>query len=239
VHPVSTFIKLPFMPQLHHFRLSPYCRKIRILAGELDETLTLTDAQPWARDPAFLALNPAATTPVLELDGETASGAGICPSSAIAEYLIETAENGQRVLGNTAEERAECRRLTAWFDERFGAEVSDLMVAEKVLKRLMRGGSPDVVSIRMARHNIRIHLNYVTFLTERRNWLAGRDFTLADMAAAAHFSVMDYLDEVPWNKHPDARDWYQRVKSRPSFRSLLADRMGGFQPPAHYDDLDF
>lgn len=233
------------MAVLHHFRLSPYCRKIRLLAGELGQPLSFVDAQPWNREPAFLALNPAATTPVLEMTeddvqaaGQTA-GPGICPSSAIAEYLVETADGGERLMGTTALERAECRRLACWFDERFGAEVSDLMVAEKVLKRLMRGGSPDVVSIRMARHNIRIHLDYVAFLTQRRNWLAGRDFSLADIAAAAHFSVMDYLDEVPWNKHPDARDWYQRVKSRPSFRPLLSDRLGGIQPPAHYDDLDF
>ena len=79
----------------------------------------------------------------------------------------------------------------------------------------------------------------IAWLTERRNWLAGDDFSLADIAAASHISCLDYLGDIPWADHPGAHDWYARVKSRPSFRPLLADHIPGLPPPKHYADLDF
>jgi glutathione S-transferase len=44
---------------------------------------------------------------------------------------------------------------------------------------------------------------------------------------------------VPWHRHPEAKDWYARIKSRPSFRVLLGDVMPGVTPPKAYADLDF
>ena len=63
--------------------------------------------------------------------------------------------------------------------------------------------------------------------------------SLADLAAAAHLSVADYLGEVPWNEDEAAKNWYARVKSRPAFRPMLADMLAGVPPAASYADLDF
>ena len=93
--------------------------------------------------------------------------------------------------------------------------------------------------MRAATQNILTHLDYIGHLAERRNWLAGELFSLADIAAAAHLSAVDYVGGVPWDHNQEARTWYARVKSRPSFRSLLADHLPGLPPPAHYADLDF
>ncbi|HET6222763.1 MAG TPA: glutathione S-transferase family protein, partial [Dongiaceae bacterium] len=98
---------------------------------------------------------------------------------------------------------------------------------------------PDSQAIRAGNANIHYHLDYIAWLADRRNWLAGDDFSLADIAAAAHLSALDYIGDVPWERHADAKDWYVRVKSRPSFRALLADALPGITPPAHYADLDF
>ena len=62
---------------------------------------------------------------------------------------------------------------------------------------------------------------------------------LGDLAVAAHLSALDYFGEVPWSEFPAAAEWYVRMKSRPSFRSLLADRVPGQPPVAHYAELDF
>ena len=94
-------------------------------------------------------------------------------------------------------------------------------------------------AIRAGKANIRIHLDYISWLGDRRNWLAGDDFSLADIAAAAQISAIDYLGDVAWEQHREAAEWYARVKSRPSFRQILADTWPGTQPPAHYADLDF
>ena len=72
-----------------------------------------------------------------------------------------------------------------------------------------------------------------------RDWLAGRRLSLADYAAAAHLSVIDYFGDVPWRDFPAVKTWYMKLKSRPCFRPLLADRWPGLAPAPHYDDLDF
>jgi glutathione S-transferase len=63
--------------------------------------------------------------------------------------------------------------------------------------------------------------------------------SLADVAAAAHLSCIDYIGDVPWEAYELAKNWYARIKSRPSFRSILADHIAGMPPPKHYADLDF
>ena len=100
-------------------------------------------------------------------------------------------------------------------------------------------GAPDLGAMRLGREALRTHLAYVEKLLAERDWLAGRRLTLADFAAAAHISVLDYFGDIPWREIPAAKTWYMKLKSRPCFRPLLADRWPGLAPAAHYDDLDF
>jgi glutathione S-transferase len=139
--------------------------------------------------------------------------------------------------------RAEVRRLMAWFNVKFFNEVSNWLVTEKIYKRFMTtsqgGGAPDMEAIRAARSNVRYHLHYIGHLIGARNWLAGDELSFADLAAAAHLSCIDYLGDVPWAENETAKNWYARMKSRPSFRPLLADRMRGMTPVEAYANLDF
>jgi glutathione S-transferase len=185
-------------------------------------------------------LTPPADLPVL-FDGAGAVLSGVHP---ISEYLEETiAPQTTSLLGHTPPERAEARRLAAWFDQHFYNEVSGPLLTEKVVRRFLPkesgGGSPDMVRVRAALSHIRDHLAVIGHLAEERNWLAGRHLSSADLAAAAHLSVVDYLGDVPWHDNEPARQWYQRIKSRPSFRALLADYIRGLAPPRQYADLDF
>jgi glutathione S-transferase len=135
------------------------------------------------------------------------------------------------------------RRLASWFNDKFHSEVSGPLVTERVFKRHMTkeqgGGPPDTEALRAARNNIRYHLAYIGWLVRTRDWLAGEQLTLADLAAAAHLSVADYLGEVPWTEDDIAKHWYARVKSRPSFRPLLTETLAGVPPSKTYADLDF
>src|SRR5687767_5640398 len=101
------------------------------------------------------------------------------------------------------------------------------------------GGPPDTAAMRTARANIRYHMAYISWLVTSRHWLAGDRMTYADLAAAAHLSVVDYLGDVPWNENEAAKHWYARVKSRPAFRPLLAETEPGVPAAASYADLDF
>jgi glutathione S-transferase len=220
--------------RLFHLPISPFGRKLRLALFEKELLADIEALEPWAMDGDLTAKNPAQTLPILEVDGDVF----ISPSSAICEFL-EEAENAAPLWPAKPLDRAEARRLTAWFDEKFHREVTELILYEKVHKRLKRTGHPDMGRIRAGLHNIRIHLDYISYLADRRRWLAGDGLTYADLAAAGHLSAIDYCGDVPWEDYPAAKDWYMRMKSRPSFRSLLTDRVPGMPPVKHYDDLDF
>ena len=230
------------MAILHHHPLCPHSRFVRLAMAEMGMEPDFAEVRPWERRPEYLELNPAGTTPTLVEEGGLAvPGAGV-----IAEYLDETrglALRPRRLLPEGPAERVEVRRLLDWFLVKFHEEVTAYLLHEKVAKRFLPaaqgGGSPDMNAIRAARSNVRYHLKYVGYLMGTRKWLAGDDLTYADLAAAAHLSCVDYLGDVPWDEDETARDWYARVKSRPSFRALLADTIPAVAPAPHYADLDF
>jgi glutathione S-transferase len=219
---------------LYHLWLSPFSRKVRVALKEKGLDVELKVEKVWERRPEFLSMNAAGTVPVLVEDDGTA----IADSGVICEYLEEVYPE-RKLMGDNPTERAEVRRLLAWFDQKFAREVSDNLYREKMMKRFLRIGEPNSSAIRAGHQNIHYHLDYVAWLTERRRYLAGDRFSLADIAAAAHLSALDYLGDVPWEQHVGAKDWYARIKSRPSFRPLLADHIPGAPPPKHYADLDF
>jgi glutathione S-transferase len=228
------------MVQLYHHPLCPQSRFVRLALAEYGVEPELIEEKPFERRHAFLALDPAGETPVL-ID----SNGMIVPGAAtIAEYFDETAGESlgeNRLLPEDPAARIEVRRLISWFCQKFYGEVSNWLINEKVFKRFMSvgGGAPDMELVRAARANIRYHLRYIGYLTAQRNWLAGDRLSYADLAAAAHISAVDFLGDVPWDEDETAKLWYARVKSRKSFRALLADRVPGISPPPVYADLDF
>lgn len=230
------------MLTLFHHPLFPSCRFVRLAFGEFGEELALIEEKPWTRRKEFLTLNPAGTLPVLLAEGDVP----VVGAAVIAEYLDETRgalKRDRRLLAENPVDRAEIRRLSEWYLVKAEGEVTRHLVRERVLKPLMPanqgGGSPDSAAIRAARANIRQHMKYTNWLAGTRNYLSGPRITYADLAAAATLSVLDYLGEIGWTEYPAAREWYTRVKSRPSFRPLLADRVRGLSPAPHYADLDF
>ncbi len=230
------------MSLLFHHPLCPHSRFIRLALAEYGLEADLFEEKVHERREDFLLIDPAGRTPVLIADG----GLVVPGAGTIAEWLDEaygTRLPAFRLMPTDIAGRVETRRLTDWFNQKMFAEVTDWLVTQKVYKRFMPsnagGGAPDMALVRAARANIRHHLAYIGFLVSERNWLAGPRMTYADLAAAAHFSVADYLGDVPWDEDELAKGWYQRIKSRPSFRALLADRVLGMAPSAVYADLDF
>ncbi|MGP0058726.1 MAG: glutathione S-transferase family protein [Beijerinckiaceae bacterium] len=230
------------MVTLYHHPLCPNSRFVRLVLGEYGIEPNLIDEKTYERRRDFLIMNPAGQTPVLvEENGLVVPGASI-----IAEYFDETrglALAEHRLLPEDPAGRIEVRRLVEWFCQKFYGEVSNWLTTEKIHKRFMPaesgGGAPDMELVRAARANIRYHLRYIGYLAGGRKWLAGDRFSHADLAAAAHISVVDYLGDVPWDEDATAKLWYARVKSRPAFRTILADRLPGITPAAVYADLDF
>lgn len=218
---------------LHHFPLDPASRQVRLALGEKRLPFAEQTVRYWEQPDAFLDLNPSGVTPVM-VEGDLV----LCESRTILDHLEETVPEPP-LLGRAPEERAEARRLVLWFDRKFDLEVAGFLLHEKMEKRLLGLGAPDLAALRQGRESLRHHLAYLEALLSARDWLAGRRLSMADFAAAAYLSVIDYLGDVPWDGFPTVKTWYMKLKSRPAFRPLLADRWPGLVPAAHYDDLDF
>ena len=222
---------------LHHFPLDPASRQVRLALGEKRLAFREVSERYWERRPELQALNPSGLTPVLvETVGDRRLV--ICESRAILEHLEEAAPEPD-LLGRDPADRAETRRLLQWSDRKFDYEVNGLLLHEKMEKRLLGLGAPDLANLRAGREALRRHMGYIESLLAERDWLGGRRLSLADFAGAANLSVIDYFGDVPWTEFAAARIWYMKIKSRPCFRPLLTDRWPGLAPAAHYDDLDF
>ncbi len=221
------------MNRLYHVPLSPFCRKVRLALAEKKIEVELVEERYWEQDPDFLRRNPAGKVPVLRMDGMI-----MAESQAICEYLDETVPEPP-LFPKGAKERYEVRRICAWFDDKFHHEVTANLLYERVNKKITKQGYPESKNVKAGARAIRYHLDYMTWLLDQRRWLAGDQMTLADFAAAAHISALDYISDVDWNRSANVRDWYAKIKSRPAFRGLLADQVPGFPPSRQYADLDF
>ena len=221
------------MSRLYHFALSPFCRKVRLVLAEKRIGVEVVEKRDGERGADFLRRPPAGKVPVLKADGRT-----MAESQAICEYLDEMHPEPP-LMPRTPADRYEVRRLVAWFDDKFHHEVTSKLLYERVNKKVMGQGYPESAHVKAGAKAVKYHLDYMGWLLEQRRWLAGDAMTLADFAGAAHLSCLDYISDVDWTRNAAVKDWYAKIKSRPAFRSILADQVPGFPPPAHYADLDF
>lgn len=221
------------MVLLIHHTVSPYSRKVRIALSEKKMLFVLKEEEPWNLSSDVYKLNPAGELPIFLSDGNVIAG-----NYAICEFLEEL-KSDVHLLPEGPKERAEVRRLSEWFDEKFYREVYKNIVIEKIHKRFAKGSAPDSKILKIGLNNLNFHLEYIDWLCERNNYLAGEELSMADIAAAAHLSIIDYLGDIPWEGYRNAKVWYSKMKSRPSFKDILKDSIKGVLPAKHYANLDF
>jgi glutathione S-transferase len=220
--------------EVYHYSLCPFSRKLRIILKEKGVSFELFHEPYWQRRKSFLKMNPACETPVVLIgDKVTLSG-----NTSITEYLEEVYTQ-KRLLPTDLNARARVRRITEWFDNKFYHEVTRYILNEKIIKTVSRQGYPNSQAIQAAKNNINYHLDYIAYLRKDNAYLCGEEATIADIAAAAQLSVLDYVGDVPWGYNKSAKEWYALVKSRPSFKAILNDRIPNIAPPSHYQDPDF
>lgn len=223
----------PQTTRLYHSTLSPFCRKVRLVLAEKKIEVELVEERYWENPPDLKRRNPAGKLPVLRYNG-----AFLAESQAIVEFLDETVPEPP-LMPKAPQDRYEVRRLCAWFDDKFHREVTHPIMVERVWKKIMRTGYPDSRAVKDGLRAIKEHIDYLSTLLEERRWLAGNMISLADFTAAAHFSCLDYISDVDWDRSEALRDWYATIKSRPAFRGVLADQVPGIHPSRHYAELDF
>ena len=214
------------MRRLIHLLFSPASRLVRLILGEKQIACDLAVADdPCAHLPIFV-----------DLDGPAVTGLW-----AIIDHL-ENEYPEHPLLPEDANLRAEALRLFDWAMTNFHEETTKRIVFEKASQSQtgsLTRRSPNMETVRLGRTALKSVLPGLGTLAESRGFLAGRNVSLAELAVAAHLSALDYYGEVPWTDVPALTEWYGRMKSRPSFRPLLADRAPGQPPVSHYAELDF
>ncbi len=225
------------MYRLYHHLLCPFSRKVRIHMAAKEVDFELIAENFWERRKEFVSMNAAGTVPVL-FDNSTATV--VCGSSVIVEYIEEKHVESKNMFGESLAKRAEARRIQQWFDEKFYHEVSKYILSERYFNRYLPGvKAPNSEILRVARHNLNIHLSYIQYLLESRKYLACEHITVADFSAAAQISVLDYFGDINWQHHESVRDWYSLIKSHKVFHEILKDRLPNINPPEWYSKLDF
>jgi glutathione S-transferase len=214
------------MVRLIQLLLSPASRMVRLAAGEKRIPCTLVQSE-----------DAAAHLPVwIEEAGYSVTGIW-----AIVDHLENTYPEPP-LLPEDPGERGEALRLLDWTMTIFQEEITRRIVFEKAPPAQTGSSSrrpPNMETIRLGRAALRTALPALGALAESHGFLSGRHLTLADLALASHFSALDYYGEIPWTDFPAVTEWYYRLKSRPSFRTLLTDRVPGQPPVPNYGELDF
>ena len=227
---------------LYHYPLCPFSRKIRFLLNEFGLKYKLKDIKFWKKDAEFLSLNPAGEIPILvDNDNE----AVIVDSFIIAEYINHSFSLKNDLikvpyLSGSEIEKAEIRRLEMWFDKKFYNEVSKYILEERVYNTFLENNiNINTKRLRAGQINLDSHLRYIEFLLDKRKWLAGENFTLADITAATQISCLDYLGEINWTRYKILKDWYLTIKSKVAFQEILKDKIEGCKPSKYYCEFDF
>jgi len=225
------------MRVLYHWPLDPASRQARIALAETNLKFKLELVNPWAPDEAFAATCLEGVPPAL-IDVIAGGRVTISGARAITEYLADTSKKAN-LRPDSPTERAEMRRLCDWMDTKFTDDVQAFILHERVEKTVLGNEAPHPPTLREGRENLIGHLEYFTWILSRRDYLASHRFSLADIACFAHLSCLDFVGEIRWKDWSELKDWYQKIKSRPSVQPVLGDRVGGIIPPRHYRDLDF
>ena len=214
------------MRRLIHLTLSPSCRLARLMVGE----------KRIACDPVIAEDFKNAMPIFVDMDGTQAEGVW-----AILDHLEQHYPDYPLAPADDVARR-QCLRWVDWAMGPFHERVTQRIVYEKAAPKYTGAGfsrAPDMNVIRAGREELKLALAAIGKAAETNGNLACRETTLGDLAVAAHLSTLDYFGEVLWNDFPTANEWYVRMKSRPSFRSILADRVPGQPPVMHYAELDF
>ncbi len=221
---------------LYHYPLCALCRIVRFILSEKKLDYSCEYQTPWNISDEVFEYNIAGTLPVFV----DINGTAIFGNSTITEYINE-AYPDPNLIGDDPIDRAETRRIADWFSFIFYNDVYTHIIDEKIMKRFSKttDKAPNTSSIRAALSKLGMHLEYISWLVDRRNWLGGKYFSIADIYAASFISVLDYLGSIPWTKHDNAKQWYARIKSRPAFRSILNDHLSQIPPSNDYTNLDF
>jgi glutathione S-transferase len=190
----------------------PYGMKVRIVLAEKDmdcEIVTVDMQSGQHRQPEFLKLNPFGRVPVL-----VDEGCVVYDSTIINEYLDdEYPEPALRPADS--DERARMRLLEDYADTAF------TLPAMALQHELAKASSArDESRVKAARDVVLKSLAMLDRELEGKEYLAGEDFSLADVAFAPMVLQLEQLGVQLDGTLKNVKGWAQRLAARPSIAKV-------------------
>ena len=222
------------MITLHHYYLCSSSRYIRLILEEHNIRYETQLENFWKPQKDFLKINPAGHLPVLVNE----ENFPIVGANACLEY-IKDLKLRPNLFADNYKDKAEINRLNHWFETIFKKEVFDPIIYEKVFSRIVENIIPDSENIRAALNNLDFHIKYFNYLLNKKIFFVKDKLTYLDLLAAANLSVLDYLGLLDFKTNENIKEWYFKIKSRPSFKTLLKDQIVGLNPHENYRNIDF
>jgi len=199
--------------KLYTTQLSPNPRRVEIYLREKAigdiERVTVDLMAGEHRTPAFRRKNPLGLLPVLELD----DGRVLTESVAICEYLEEL-HPSPPLIGTDSWQRA-CTREAVRIAE-LGVLASAMTAFQHTQPFFAERVAQSQEAAAWAQERFTTYLERIESLLDRRTWLAGDLFTVADitLVCAIDFGRLCGCDvPAPW---PHIHRWLDAIRSRPS-----------------------
>ena len=204
--------------------ISPFVRKVCLVAAEKGLDYELKGTAPGSTKPEFAEISPFGKIPAMR-DGDYA----LSDSSAIVAY-IEAKHPAPALVPAEAQTRGQ----VVWFDEFADTIVSaaglKILFNRFVLPRLMKVPGDEALAAQGEAELPRIWA-YLESVAPEAGWLAGDDFTLADISVASIIRSLEYASAQPnAATYPRTTAWYAHVSARPAWQQV-AEQEAKFKVP--------
>jgi glutathione S-transferase len=203
------------MIKVHGFPLSPFVRKVHVVAAEKGIPIEMVLGRPGQPSDEFLAASPFRKIPALE-DGDFT----LSDSTAIVTYLDALQPEPSITPGD-----AKARAKAIWFEE--FADTILVAAGGKILFNRFVG--PKLMGLpgneEIAQQGEQELVPVLAYLESHcgAGWLAGGEFSIGDVAVAVGLRSMGYIGMEPDPAvHPKTAAWYARVTARPSWQAVAA-----------------
>lgn len=210
----------PDVLQLYSFP-TPNGVKVSIALEEMGipyeaHRVTLADAD--VKSPEFLSLNPNNKIPaIIDPNGPDGTPNGLFESGAILIYL---AEKSGKLLGNNAAERAQIIQWVMFQMGGLGPMLGQLGFFYKFAGSEWEDKRP---MERYLNEGKRL-LNVLNLELAGKEWIAGSEFSIADIAIAPWLRALDFYgakEAIGWEEHGNLVDYLKRFEARPAVQKGL------------------
>jgi glutathione S-transferase len=203
------------MIKVFGFPLSPFVRKVHVIAAEKGIEIEMVLGRPGEPSPEFLAASPFRKIPALQ-DGEFT----LADSTAIVTYL-DALQPAPSIAPGTAQQRAKAIWWEEFADTILVAAGGKVLFNRFVGPKLMGIPGDEAVAEQGMKELAPILAHLESQVGD--GWLTGGDFSIGDVAVAATLRSMGYIGMEPDPAtHPRTAAWYDRVKTRGSWQTVAA-----------------